>query len=123
MVKINKNTLPDSFTGRMDKEVYYRVVNGETYASKMPGKRKKKKYRDWEEGNRKFKNAIWFAQNILRRPEWKAIYSAKASGFNNAYTIAIADFMKNAEITGISARSYKGKAGARLTIKIGRAHV
>jgi hypothetical protein len=118
MVKINKNTFPDSLSGRMNKEVYYRVVNGETYASKMPGKRKKKKYGDWDEGNFKFKNATLFARNMLQRPERKAIYHAKASGFNNAYTIAIADYMKNPEITGISARSYKGRPGARLTISV-----
>jgi hypothetical protein len=32
MVKINKNTFSDSLNGRMNKEVYYRVVNGETWS-------------------------------------------------------------------------------------------
>jgi len=118
MVKMNKNTFSDSFSGGLSNQLYFRVVNGNTYASKMPRKRKKKKYGDWNKENSNFMLASVFAKFILTQPELRALYDAKASGFNNAYTLAIADYLKVPEITGISARGYKGKPGARITITV-----
>ena len=118
MVKINKNTFPDSFSGGLGNQLYFRNVNGNTYASKMPRQRKKKKYGDWNKENLNFKLASVFAQGILKQPGLRALYDAKAVGFNNAYTLAIANYMKDAEITGISARGYKGKPDASITITV-----
>jgi len=47
--------------------------------------------------NRKFCHASSYAVNILKDPEKKAYYASKAKGNNNAYTMAVSDYMQHWE--------------------------
>ncbi|MEI7981612.1 MAG: hypothetical protein WCI71_08145, partial [Bacteroidota bacterium] len=98
----------DKMSGMLANQVYYRVINGKTYVSAKPKKRKKVERGKLPEGNKKFIKASHYATKAMIKPERKAIYQSVAGGLTTAYSMAIADFMKAPEIGTVSTREYRG---------------
>ncbi len=104
--------------GTLGGQVYYRQINGKTFASAMPKPRKKVKWGQLPKANMKFLQASEYARRITRNPEWKAIYKGVATGMQTAYSMAIADYMKPPQIGTVSLKMYRGKPGDKIWITV-----
>jgi hypothetical protein len=67
----------------------------------------------------KFKEGILYAKSAILDPVLKAEYQAvaDATDFPNAYTVALADFLKGPEIKQIDISKYNGAIGDKILIK------
>jgi hypothetical protein len=103
--------------GKVNSEFYIRVVNGKSYMSQMPLKGRRTGAVPQKECTR-FKEATLYAITIPANPALLELYKAKASGFNSAYTMAIADFMKPPVIGTVAYRKYHGRPGDAIRIRV-----
>ncbi len=115
MAKIDQGLLKGH--GRINDGFYLRVVDGITYMSQMPQKRRLKNNDPQKECIR-FRNAVLYAIGTAANPDLQQLYKAKARGFNSAYTMAISDFMKPPVIDSVSCRHYRGHPGDTISIKV-----
>jgi hypothetical protein len=96
----------------------FRQMLGKTVVSGSP--RTPKKQSDKQRENRqRFKIASRWAKVQMNDPEKKAYYLGKAKKLKlpNAYTAAVCDYMRKAEIKAIDTRRYQGKQGDAILIK------
>jgi hypothetical protein len=116
MPKVDPGLL-DGLHGRVDKNFYFRVVNGKTYMSAMPKKRTTKKGVIQKECS-KFRLAVVYALLARNNAALVKLYKPKARGFNSVYTMAIADFMKAPEIVTVFHNDYTGQPGSEIRITV-----
>ena len=127
MIRINYNRehmvrvtggISKNMKGTLGGLVYYRQMNGKTFASAMPKPRKKVKWDQMPITNVNFIMASEYARRATRNPEWKAIYQAMATGMQTAYSMAIADYLKPPQIGEVSLKMYLGRPGDKIGITV-----
>jgi phosphoribosylformylglycinamidine (FGAM) synthase PurS component len=66
----------------------------------------------------KFRDASRYAKALMRDPATKAQYKKKAEKMKlpNAYTAAIAEYMRKTKVESIDTRRYTGKAGGSIAV-------
>ena len=119
MALVRNNSLTEGISGAVGDMIVFKQLNGKTYFTAKP--RKPTKQSELQKENRsKFREASMHAKLSMLDPEKKAYYWMKAKKLNlpNAYTAAIADFMRKGEIKEIDARNYKGSTGDSIRIKV-----
>jgi hypothetical protein len=78
--------------GRFDKWIY-RVVKGHTVRSRYPDYSNMIRSERQLANQVRFKDATDYAKKVLANPELKAKYQKKVTGLQNAWNLAISDFM------------------------------
>jgi len=94
---IDNDSIFQQVKGNIGGGYYIRHVKGKAILSRCPVRKKMKRGPLMPKQNRKFCRASSYAVNILKDPEKKAYYASKAKGTNNAYTMAISDYMQHWE--------------------------
>lgn len=100
----------------------FRNVQGRTvvstYRSELSRSQKKRQSTLQQLNRNRFKEASRYARAMMLNPEMKAYYWQKAKKLKlpNAYTAAIADFMRKSSVQQISTKRYSGKAGGSISI-------
>jgi hypothetical protein len=102
MAIIKNNALIDGISGMLDNKVF-KQVRGKTIVCNRP--QKPISQSDQQKKNRdRFREASQWAKSILLEPDKKVYYQKKAKKLNmpNAYTAAIADYMRSARVLQVN---------------------
>jgi hypothetical protein len=92
MARVVNNMITRGTTGTLG-GVYYRIINGKTFISKMPVRRCPRS-KNQKKSSIKFKKAVRYALTAMKNPEVCQIYKEASSGMTNVYLTAIGDYMK-----------------------------
>jgi hypothetical protein len=117
MPKIGNNPIMKGLSGMLGDVVVYREQRGRLVMSNRPKKRDVPTDHQKLQGA-KFKRAVAYANGQMKIPEAKAAYDLliDKTKFASGYAVAMADFLKGPEITGIDASGYNGQIGDLIQI-------
>lgn len=103
MAIVSTNPLVNGLSGMLGKTLVFKTFHGKTIVSSRPRPPRKESARQ-KENRSKFKQASAWARHILLDPKQKAYYQQKARQLllPNAYTAAIADYMRKPVIKAIT---------------------
>lgn len=96
MARISKNSPLEGLSGSIGKQLVFKAYGNTTVVSKHPDMSKVKPSRRQTEKQVLFKQAVAYAQSIIRNPEKRQAYAAKLPKGKSVYHAALQDFMKNA---------------------------
>ena len=102
MAIIKNNALIEGISGMLDNKVFKQVRGKTIVCNRAP---KPVTQSDQQKKNRdRFREASLWAKTILLEPDKKAYYQKKAKKLNmpNAYTAAIADYMRSASVMQVN---------------------
>jgi len=123
MAKNNNNILTRYYGGRIGKQVVLKVLpNGETIATKYPDRTNVILSADQVNCNNNFRDAVAYAQSVIRDPEQKAALAKKLKADKRkrnrtSYNVALQDYLRSHGIknnridTELFARSLQQKYG------------
>ena len=102
MAIVKNNDMIEGISGMIGRHVF-RQVRGKTIMSMRPPKPCKQSEHQKENRDR-FRKASQWAKNVLLDPDQKAYYQKKAHKLKlpNAYTAAIADYMRSAKVMQVN---------------------
>jgi hypothetical protein len=115
-MKLINNPIMKGASGMLADTVVYREQNGQLIVANRPKKRdglsdKQKVVKE------NFLNATYYAKGQVKNPVTKAEYATGITAkLPNAYSVALADFLKGPEITRVDASGYAGNAGDSIRI-------
>lgn len=109
MAIIKNNVLLEGSSGMFGKSIVFKQVRGKTVVCNRPAKPSTESNQQKENRDR-FRKASAWAKNVLVDPDKKVYYQKKAKKLKlpNAYTAAIADYMRCAKVTHVN--QYDDKA-------------
>lgn len=112
MAILKNNMLVKGFSGKVGDMIVFRNLRGKTILSNKA--KPPKKQSDLQKANRsKFREASCYAKRILRTDPEKKIYyqkMAKKLKLPNAYTAAIADYMRSVKVEELKINKREGQA-------------
>jgi len=117
MAKLVKNLYLQGASGMLGGQLVYRSVNGETIVSTRPERRKTISETQRKQ-NTRFRYASAFAKHAIQDDVLGPIYAEAATRmirYQNAYTLAITDYLKAPEIGDIHLES--GVSGSTLLVE------
>jgi hypothetical protein len=120
MATIQTNSIASGLRGSLGNLVF-RQVHGKTIVSgKRDGKKKQSELQ--RENRSRFQSAAYWAKSQMLDPEKKAYYWRKAKKLKlpNAYTAAVSDYMRKADIKDVDIKQYKGNAGDVVKLNISK---
>ena len=106
MAIVDDDVLFSNQHGRFDKWIY-RVVRGHTIRSRYPDYSHIIKSERQLANQVRFKDATDYAKKVLANPELKAKYQKKVKGLQNAWNLAISDFMLQSKRKKIDTSGYE----------------
>jgi hypothetical protein len=106
MAIVDDDVLFSNQHGRFDKWIY-RVVRGHTIKSRYPDYSHIIKSERQLANQVRFKDATDYAKKVLANPELKAKYQKKLKGLQNAWNLAISDFMLQSKREKIDTSDYQ----------------
>ena len=103
MAIIKNNVILQGSSGMFGKSVVFKQVRGKTVVCNRPAKPSTESNQQKENRDR-FRKASAWAKNVLVDPDKKAYYQKKAKKLKlpNAYTAAIADYMRSAKVSQVN---------------------
>lgn len=104
MARVKSNLLLEGLQGGLGKELYVRVVNGQTIVATKPGKRQKPPGENQLARQQRFREATAWAKEQLKDPERVAAYKARCVGNQSPLSLLVGEFMR-------------GEAGASTSIR------
>ncbi len=117
MAKLVKNLYLQGASGMLGGQLVYRSVNGETIVSSRP-ERRRTISETQKRQNTRFRYATMFAKHAIQDDVLGPIYAEAAARmirYQNAYTLAITDYLKAPEIGDILLES--GASGNTLIVE------
>lgn len=104
MAIIRDNIVTEGMSGMFGDMLVFKNVRGKTIVCKRPSRPRRQSVRQQENRN-KFREASSWAKAVLLNPEKKAYYQKKARRLKlpNAYTAAIADYMRTPGVSQVNA--------------------
>jgi hypothetical protein len=120
MAILKGNSLVQGFSGMMG-NIVFRTLRGKTIMAKKPRPARRQSALQREHRGR-FRKAAAFAKAAMLDPQKKTYYWKKAHELKlpNAYTAAIADYMRKPVVTKVDTSKYHGREGDRLVITAGK---
>jgi hypothetical protein len=103
--------------GRFDKWIY-RVVKGHTVRSRYPDYSNMIRSERQLANQVRFKDATDYAKKVLANPELKAKYQKKVTGLQNAWNLAISDFMLQSKREKTDTSGYEALGRDLLNISV-----
>jgi hypothetical protein len=119
MAIVDDDVLFSNQHGRFDKWIY-RVVRGHTIRSRYPDYSHIIKSERQLANQVRFKDATDYAKKVLANPELKAKYQKKVKGLQNAWNLAISDFMLQSKREKIDTSGYEALKRDLFNISIKR---
>jgi hypothetical protein len=116
MVKLRKNLLIKGLIGSVNKQLVLKQYGKTTVVTSYPDMSKVVKTEKQKKENKRFKEAVAYANTQMANPVAKAEYQARTKGLQRAFNIAIADFYNPPEITKVDTSAWKGRMGDVITI-------
>jgi len=103
MAIVKSNPIINGISGKLGDSIVFKQMRGKTFMCNLPPKPSTQSEPQKETRNR-FRKASEWAKSILLDAEQKAYYQKKAHKLKlpNAYTAAIADYMRSAKVTAVN---------------------
>ncbi|MFA0962409.1 hypothetical protein AB9P05_11455 [Roseivirga sp. BDSF3-8] len=102
--------------GMAMKSIVYRQRGGKTIVSGRPAKSSKPPTEKQLRHRERFAKASDYAKMAMVHPILSAVYAAEADAMNSAYTMALKDYMKGPEISGLWLKDFHGRAGDKVGV-------
>ncbi len=103
---VDDNVLWKNQHGRFDKWIF-RVVGGHTVRSRYPDYSDKQWTQKQVASQVKFKDATDYAKMVMANPKLKAKYQKRVIGLQNAWNLAIGDFMRRSRREEVDTSGYE----------------
>jgi hypothetical protein len=117
MAKVKNNIVTEGLSGKLGDRIVFRQRAGQTIVAVAPtftaGRSEAQKKHAL-----RFREASQYASRINQDESLKAAYAAKAKEGQNAYNMALADYLHAPDISEIDASLYDGKKGNLLRIHV-----
>lgn len=116
MAKIRNNPILKGLSGMLGDVIVYRESRGKMIMSNRPKKRDEPTEHQKTTRSR-FLQAVQYAKGQMLDPAAKEEYAAAVSdSVISAYGVAVADYLKGPEVTGIDTTDYTGNVGSAIVI-------
>lgn len=119
MALIKENDLTEGMSGKFGRKIVFRVVKGQTVASRRstlerPTTEKQLAHRE------RFQRAAKYAKAKMKDPVAKALYKEMAGdkAFANPFAAAIRDFMVPPKVLDVDISAFTGGAGSIIPVKV-----
>jgi len=100
MARVDKQSVLSALRGSIGKELVFKKYGDKTVVSRYPDMRRVKKTPLQKLGQGFFKDAVAYAQSIIRDPKKKAAYQKKLPKGSSVYHAAIKEFMNKSRKKG-----------------------
>ncbi|MEO7991258.1 MAG: hypothetical protein ABI663_17035 [Chryseolinea sp.] len=99
MAIVRSNPIVEGLSGRLGKSLVFKMLREKIILASRPAPPKTQSEQQWANRN-KFRDASFWAKSVLLDPLKKEYYQRKAKKLKlpNAYTAAIADYMRKAQV-------------------------
>ncbi len=112
------NLLTQGFHGKIGNQLVLRYFGGRSVMSNVADY-SKRKWSILQRSNRmKFREAVCWAKNRLKDEKILRHYRKRAKGGQNAYNVAIADYLKNLRIREVDATGFTGHRGEAIRVML-----
>ncbi|GJH40878.1 hypothetical protein RCZ04_14280 [Capnocytophaga sp. HP1101] len=115
------NILVKDLKGEVGKTLIFRNVKGRTIVARSPRPSKSAPSAAQAKQRELFKEAVRYAQQVMKTPDKKAFYAASPqakSGEQTVFTMAVADYLNKPKVNKIDASDYKGNTGDKIRLLI-----
>lgn len=116
MARTKTNIVIREFSGKLGDQVVFRQLDGMTVLANIPTRRKTKPAGRQAETCDRFRMAINYARNIVKDPEMKAAYKARAGKRVSANNVAVRDFLTPPVVSEIDTSAYTGLRGDTIRV-------
>ena len=116
MAQSKNNVITHGLSGKLGDLIVFRNLNGKTYVSSAPHERTGELSEAQKKNQKRFQEAVLYGKSVFADPATKAAYQAGAPVGQNAYNVAVADFMHAPNINEIDISGYSGKVGDQIKV-------
>jgi hypothetical protein len=117
MATVKNNIVTEGLSGKLGDRIVFRQRAGKTIVAVKPVFTAERSEAQKRHALR-FKEASQYASRTIQDANMKAAYEAKALEGQNAYNMALADYLHAPDISEIDASLYDGKKGSHLRIRV-----
>ena len=118
MAKQTGNIIMHGTSGMLGGQIVIRQRKGHVILSKAPAASSKEPSEGQQAHRQRFYRAVLYGKKIQADPDLRAQYQAKAKDLENAYNVAVADFMHAPNIAEIDVTDYHGHAGDTIRVQV-----
>ena len=119
MSKVKDNLVTTGLSGKLGKQIVFRLWSGTTFLAKAPVTNQSSLKNEVHIKNMlRFKEAVRYAKKAMDDPELKQIYKSRCKERQTAYARAIQDFYDVPDIGEIDLSNYKGKTGGFIRVYV-----
>jgi len=117
MSRVKDNLVTTGLSGKLGKQVVFRLWSGATILAKAPVvNQSRMKSEGRIKAMLRFKEAVGYAKKAMSDPELKQIYNSRRKARQNAYAKAIQDFYEAPDIGKIDLSNWTGEAGSFIRV-------
>jgi hypothetical protein len=116
-MEVVNNDLVKGASGRIGDQLVYRQRGAKTIIAKRPKPKEGPPTQAQIEIQERFYNGVLYAKTVVADEAKKAVYQAKATGYQTAYNLAVSDFCKAPQITQCDTDAYTGQPGQLIRIR------
>lgn len=117
MVYVKKNIVTKGLNGKLGITLVFRQRGGKTIAAVAPAKSKRELTEARKDHQQKFRAATQYAKTAIQDNSVKALYEQGVKDGQNAYNVAMADYMNLPSSTELGLNAYTGAKGQPVVIK------
>ena len=118
MAYVKKNIVTEGLSGKLGNNIVFRQRGGKTIVGVKPVKTNREPSEAQKEHHRKFRAASQYGRQALRDDTLRADYERQAKNGQNAYNVAIADYLNLPHIAEVDLNAYTGARGHQVVMKI-----
>jgi hypothetical protein len=118
MARVKKNIITKGMSGKLGDTIVFRQRGGVTVVATLPEKEERETTEAQKQQQRKFQQAVIYAQNAMQDEDLKAEYALKAKPNRSAYHVALADFLHAPDIDDVDLSKYDGTQGSEIVIRV-----
>ena len=116
MSNSRENVLTKTYSGKFGDQMVYRNRDGMSIMAKPPKKNLKNVANTQLAQRRRFKKACRWAKNALLDADTLAEYKAVARGMKTPYNMAVTNYLRPPEVSGIIVSEYFGEVGNKINV-------
>ena len=117
MAKVGDNIVTTGLSGKLGDLIVFRIRDGKTIVSKAPKKGTTEVSEAQGQQRLKFQEAVLYAKSAIADEAQKEKYKASAENGQNAYNVAVADFLSAPHISEIDVSNYTGQPDSYIRVR------
>ncbi|MEM9671594.1 MAG: hypothetical protein ACFB15_14980 [Cyclobacteriaceae bacterium] len=117
MAYVKKNIVTEGLSGKLGNTIVFRQRGGKTIVSTTPRKVEREPSEAQKEHHQRFRAATKYAKQAIEDEHLREAYQLRAKEGQNAFNVAMADFMHQPNISELDLEAYDGRRGQQVVIK------